>query len=165
MKKSDLPTPVIKTEPAKTIIGLSIQTSLAENKTMELWQAFGPRRKEIQHTADGGSYSIQVYRDNFLTTPFLPTTSFTKWAGVAVTSKASIPKGLEVLEIPAGKWAVFIYQGTTRDFGLFAKQIYGSWLPASAYQIDERPHFEYMSEDYLGPNNPASEEEVWIPIK
>lgn len=165
VKISKQPTPSIKTTAAKTIVGLRIETSLQDNETMALWRSFGPRRKHIENQVDRGSYSIQEYEDNFLSTPFLPSTLFKKWAGVAVTLLTSIPDEMEILEIPAGQWAVFLYKGTTSDFGIFLQYVFGQWLPASGYALDDRPHYEYMAEGYLGPNHPDAEEEVWIPIK
>jgi len=157
--------PLIKSEAARTIVGVSTKTSLVDNKTMELWQTFGPLRKQIENLKNEGSYSIQIYASDFMTTPFSPATVYTKWAGVEVTQIDDIPIGLESMTISEGKWAVFVYKGTTSDFGAFAQYIYKTWLPSSGYTLDDRPHFEYMSENYLGPNNPEAEEEVWIPIK
>ena len=166
MKNSFQQTPVIKTRPKQLIAGLSTQMSLAQNTTAMLWGKFGPFRKELKSAVkDRGSYSIQLYGEDFMTTPFLPTTVFTKWAGVVVPETVTIPKGLETMVLPEGKWAVFLYKGTANDFGAFAQYIYKDWLPKSGYELDHRPHFEYMPENYLGSNNPEAEEEVWIPIK
>lgn len=166
MKKSFQQTPDIKTRPKQLIAGLSTQMSLAQNTTGVLWRKFGPFRKGLNTIIeDKGSYSIQLYDQDFMTTPFLPTTVFTKWAGVVVSETVTIPEGLKTMILPEGKWAVFIYKGTPNDFGAFAHYIYQEWLPTSEYELDHRPHFEYMPENYAGPNNPDAEEEVWIPIK
>ncbi|MFM9945765.1 MAG: GyrI-like domain-containing protein, partial [Bacteroidia bacterium] len=42
--------------------------------------------------------------------------------------------------------------------------IYGTWIPNSEYNLDNRPHFEILGEKYKN-NHPDSEEEIWIPIK
>ncbi|WP_339791455.1 GyrI-like domain-containing protein [uncultured Imperialibacter sp.] len=42
--------------------------------------------------------------------------------------------------------------------------IFGTWLPASAYDLDDRPHFEVLGDNYKN-NDPTSEEEIWIPIR
>ena len=157
--------PIIKTAPEKIIVGQRLEMSLLENKTSALWKAFGPRRKEIANTSCRGSYSIQVYDEGFLKQEFSPTTSFYKWAGVEVQNTLKVPEEMEVLRIPAGKWAVFQYQGVTSGFYKMAQYIYEEWLPNSEYQLDHRPHFEYMPPDYLGPMHPEATEEVWIPIK
>lgn len=165
MKTSFYQNPIIKTRPAQLMVGLSTRMSLTENKNVALWQSFGPLRKTVPNVIDKGSYSIQIYHHNFATEPFLPTTVFTKWAGVGVIETQVVPEGLETMVLEEGKWAVFVYKGITQDFGDFAQYIYGSWLPTSGYILDDRPHFEYMAEDYLGSDNPEAQEEVWIPIK
>lgn len=157
--------PIIKVELEKIIVGQRVQMSLVENKTQELWKAFGPRRKEIANPSCLGSYSIQVYDESFFQKEFSPATLFFKWAGVAVQNTLVVPDGMQVLIIPAGKWAVFQYQGITSKFYKMAQYIYQDWLPNSEYQLDHRPHFEYMPPDYLGPMHPDATEEVWIPIK
>jgi AraC family transcriptional regulator len=45
-----------------------------------------------------------------------------------------------------------------------AKYIYTEWLPNSGFQLDNKPHFEVLGDNYLGHENPESEEEIWIPI-
>lgn len=42
--------------------------------------------------------------------------------------------------------------------------IFGTWLPASGYYLDNRPHFEILGHKYKN-NDPDSEEEIWIPVK
>jgi AraC family transcriptional regulator len=37
-------------------------------------------------------------------------------------------------------------------------------LPNSAYELDDREHFELLGEKYKN-NDPNSEEEIWIPIR
>lgn len=148
----------------RKLIGLSIQTCLADNKTLELWQGFKPQVKNINKKVNTDFYSIQVYGKDFGIQPFTPQTVFEKWAAVEVSDFKIIPKGLESFTISGGDYAVFIYKGTPQEFHKMATYIYGEWLPKSKYQLDNRPHFEIMAEHY-NPNDPDSEEEVWIPIK
>ncbi len=44
------------------------------------------------------------------------------------------------------------------------RNIFETWLPASGYVLDNRPHFAVMGEKYRN-EDPDSEEEIWIPIK
>jgi len=138
---------------------------MQDNKTADLWQRFGPRKKEIEERADDNSYSLQLYGPEFLNETFLPITVFEKWAAVQVNGTSNIPEGMQVLYVSEGQWAVFTYTGTVLDFGVFAKYIYDSWLPSTGFELDTRPHYESMAPDYLGPMHPEATEEVWIPIK
>lgn len=157
--------PEIKITSKKIVVGLHEVMSLSDNTTGMLWKKFGPRRKEIINSTCGGSYSIQIYNEEFLKGDFSSTTLFDKWAAIQVANENEVPLGMEVLTIPAGKWAVFQYQGMTAEFYKMARYIYDEWLPNSKYQLDHRPHFEYMPPGYLGPMHPESKEEVWIPVK
>lgn len=147
------------------LVGCCAVMSLADNKTPLLWQQFMPRKKEIQNTVGSELYSVQVYSQDLNMADFSPTTTFEKWAAVEVESHSNIPAGLEAFTLPAGLYAVFKHKGPASTFHETARYIFGQWLPQAAYQLDNRPHFEVMGEDYLGPTHPNAEEEVWIPIK
>lgn len=156
--------PQIVTAPAKNLIGMKVNTSLAEAATEALWKRFMPRRKEIQGVVDSRLYSVEDYGQEFDPLQFTPQTTFEKWAAVEVSEFENIPKGMDSLTLPEGKYAIFIHKGIASDFPQTAQFIFGTWLPRSGYLLDDRPHFEIMGEKYLGHQNPDSEEEVWIPI-
>lgn len=149
----------------RKLIGLRIKTSLSNDQTVAMWQKFMPRRKEIANIIDGTHFSIQVYPDHFKMADFTPQTVFEKWAAIEVTDFAQLPAGMESTILAGGKYAVFIHQGSIITFPKILQYIYQTWLPSSEYQLDDRAHFEIMGDKYLGPNDPNSEEEVWIPIK
>lgn len=147
----------------RILIGYSIEMSLVENKTQEIWKKFMPRLKEISNAKSADLYSLQLYPANYYTN-FSPFTTFTKWAAIEIYNTENIPTGFELLELPAGKYAVFIHRGNTEMFTKTAQYIYGEWLPNSGFELDNRPHFELLGDNYLGHENPDSEEEIWVPI-
>ena len=144
----------------RKLVGMRLQMSLSDNKTVDLFRAFMPRKKEIKSASSGDVFALQHY--NLLT--FTPQTIFEKWACVEVSEYEEIPKDIETLILNAGTYAVFIHKGLTETFVNSMKHILYTWLPNSKYKLDDRPHFEILGEAYLGPNNPNSEEEIWIPI-
>lgn len=156
-------TPKIVTISAKKLIGYSVKMSLADNKTQEVWKKFMPRLKEITNAVSADLFSLQQYPEDYFTN-FTPFTEFTKWAAVEVKDFENIPDGFERLEIIGGKYAVFHHKGNTEMFAKTAQYIYTEWLPNSGFQLNNRPHFEVLGDNYLGHENPESEEEVWIPI-
>lgn len=156
-------TPKIVSIPVKKLIGYSIEMSLLNNQTQTIWQLFMPRLKEIKNAVSADLFSLQNYPDDYFTN-FTPETIFTKWAAVEVKNFENIPEGFEKLEIPSGKYAVFLHKGNTEMFAKTAQYIYTEWLPNSGFQLDNKPHFEVLGDNYLGHENPESEEEVWIPI-
>jgi AraC family transcriptional regulator len=157
-------TPTIQTIPSKKIIGKWLSMTFADNKTFELWSSFMPERKSITNTIDSEHmYSLQVYGAAFFN-PFSPHAQFIKWAAIEVEDNALIPEGMGAFTIPAGQYAVFHYKGTNNNgFDVFS-YIFGEGLPASGYELDDRPHFEILGPKYKN-GDPDSEEEIWIPIK
>ncbi|ALM47564.1 AraC family transcriptional regulator [Flavobacterium psychrophilum] len=157
-------TPTIQTISSKKLIGKHIAMSFVANKTFELWSSFMPQRKLIANAVDSQHmYSLQLYGKDFYTN-FNPAREFEKWAALEVANFDAVPEGMETLIIPGGQYAVFHYKGAhTNGFDVFS-YIFGEWLPASGYELDDRPHFEILGPKYKN-GDPDSEEEIWIPIK
>ena len=154
--------PAFKTISGKKLVGLRLTLSFADNRTATLWQQFMPRRKEIANRHSSDHVSMSVYGNDYFT-HFNPGKSFEKWAAAEVTDFSNVPEGMETYEIPAGLYAVFHYRGPGNDPSIFS-HIFGSWLPGSGYDLDNRPHFEIMGENYR-PADSNAEEEIWIPVK
>ncbi len=154
--------PRIVTTREKILIGISLRMSLADNRTGELWRAFMPRRKEITNTLSVDLYSLQSYPHEYWTN-FRPERVFEKWALVEVSGfHVPIPHGMDMFVLPTGQYAVFPYKGLSTDTRIF-QYLFGEWLPASGYRLDERPHFEVLGEKYNN-TSPDSEEEIWVPV-
>ena len=147
----------------KILCGLSIEMSLVENKTRDLWSAFMPQKNSINHLESSDLFSLQVYNDLFDYKNFNPNQSFIKWAAVEVKSRIDLPDQLQTFDLTAGLYAVFIHEGTPQEFHKTLSFVFEKWLPESLYEIDHRAHFELLKEDYR-PDDPEAKEEVWIPI-
>ncbi|WP_298506793.1 GyrI-like domain-containing protein [uncultured Maribacter sp.] len=148
----------------KKLLGKQLKMSLAENKTLDLWQSFMQQKKEINNLVDSNLYSIQVYDTSLNFKDFSPQVVFTKWAAVEVKDYDAVPQAMEPFTLPGGTYAVFIHKGLASNFHKTMNYIYGIWLPQSDYILEQRPHFEKLGEKYKN-NSEDSEEEVWIPIK
>ena len=109
-------------------------------------------------------YAVQEYSADGTGKAFSLNTAFDMWAAVEVSNATEIPAGMEALQLPGGLYAVFLHKGLPGDFPKTWQYIMGTWLPASGYTLDNRPHFQVMGEAYR-PDDTAAEEEVWIPIK
>lgn len=157
--------PSIQNIPAKKLIGINMQTSLFEFNPSLVWQKFMPRLNEIKNNVGSEKYSIQIYDQTFSYDSFSPTIKFKYWAAIEVNDFDAIPNNMSSLEIPGGKYAVFLHEGNMSAFQKTLNYIYTKWLPSSGFKIDHRPHFEQLDERYLGANNPDSQEEIWIPIR
>jgi AraC family transcriptional regulator len=155
-------TPRILQAPEKKLMGMRQTMSLLENKTGELWSRFMPRRKEILQPLTNDLIALQVFSPNHFV-DFNPGNEFEKWAVVEVEQFDNVPQGMETFLFPGGMYAVFDYKGSSSDTSIF-QYIFGTWLPNSAYELDQRPHVEVLGEKYRN-NDPSSEEEIWIPIR
>lgn len=147
----------------KKLIGLNQKMSLAENKTHELWRSFMPRRSELKNRVSAELISLQVYPEDFNFEQFNFFATFDKWALAEVNSFEFVPEGMKTFTLTEGMYAVFLHKGPASEAEKTFRYIFESWLPASGYALDQRPHFEILGEKYKN-NDPSSEEEVWIPI-
>ena len=158
--------PEIRTVGEINLVGMRRRMSFAKNATSELWRGFMPRRNEIVSAEAKRLFSVQIFDRLPYSSDFDTETEFEKWAAVEVESfLPNIPEGMEKLTLAGGLYAVFEYKGTVEQFAPVARYIYSEWLPASGYELDNRPHFDILGEKYLGPMNPESEEEIWIPVR
>jgi AraC family transcriptional regulator len=155
-------TPKIEIIAAKKLVGMRLRMSLTSNKTGELWRSFMPRRKEITNNLSNDLFSLQVYPSTYFDS-FDASREFEKWALIEVTDFEHIPSGMEAFELTGGLYAVFLHRGSSRDNSTF-HYIFNTWLPASGYVLDNRPHFEILGANYKN-DSPDSEEEIWIPVK
>lgn len=147
----------------KKLVGKRIKMSFSNNKTKELWQGFMPKRREIKNNIGSELYSVEVYPLLFYEN-FNPDKEFEKWATVEVTDFEIVSEDMETIILPYGLYAVFIHKGTASEGSKTYQYIFGTWLPASEFLLDNRPHFAKMGEKYKK-EDPGSEEEIWIPVK
>ncbi len=147
----------------KKLVGKRLTMSLSDNKTGELWRSFMPRRKEITNPLTNDFISMAIYKPTHFA-DFKPTNEFERWAAVEVADFDNIPTEMETFVLPSGQYAVFLHKGDTKEFAKAFQFILGTWLPNSAYLLDDRPHFEVLGDKYKN-DDPTSEEEIWIPIR
>ncbi len=91
-----------------------MRMSFTNNKTVELWSGFMPKRKEIEHKIGNDLYSIQNYDDDFFQN-FSHEKEFDKWACVEVSNFDKIPSEMESFILESGLYAVFHYKGLSTD--------------------------------------------------
>ena len=156
--------PEFRILPEKKLVGKRIQTSLAENKTAELWSSFMRRRKVIRNSLSTDLFSMQVFDPTLNVKDFNADTLFEKWAAVEVADFDLIPADMEPFTLSAGLYAVFLHKGAAAEGAGTFRYIFETWLPGSDYLLDSRPHFEILGEKYKN-EHLDSEEDIWIPIK
>lgn len=150
--------------PETRLIGFRVRTSFVNDRTSELWRGFRAVRPAIAGRVGSDSFSVKVYDASYSFSEFDPAAEFDKWAAVAVGDGADVPDELEILVIPAGKYAEFIHVGPASAAPKTFGYIFGEWLPASGFELDLRPHFEILPEGY-DPFASDATERVLIPIR
>jgi AraC family transcriptional regulator len=154
----------IENIPSKKLVGSHAKMCYTNNKTFELWRNFMLRRMEIQNRITTDLISMQAFDKSFDFKKFTLDTEFEKWAVAEVADFNNVPDGMETYTLQGGMYAVFLHQGDSINFQKTFQYIFGYWLQQSEYQLDNREHFEVLSDRYKL-NDPESEEEIWIPIK
>ncbi len=157
-------TPRIEILRSKKLVGQQVRMRLSDDKTTELWRGFMPRKREILFPVSTDLFCLQVFDDSLEFKDYDQHTEFTKWAAIEVVNYNKIPDGMEAYALPGGLYAVFLHKGAASTGGQTFEYIYGTWLPNSEYEFDNRAQFEILGAKYLN-NDPNSEEEIWVPIK
>lgn len=148
---------------ARLLVGKKLIMSLINNKTTILWKSFMPEQRTITGKVNNDLVSATIYPPGYFE-HFNPQNEFEKWAAVEVGDPGNnIPGNMELFVVPGGLYAVFDYKGPAGDSAVY-EYIFGTWLPASGYILDGRPHLEIMGAKYSN-SSPASEEEIWVPVK
>ncbi|MES2514760.1 MAG: GyrI-like domain-containing protein [Bacteroidota bacterium] len=147
----------------KKVIGKRITTSITDNKTFDLWKSFMQLRKQIVNVITTDLYDVQTFDDDYWTN-FNPQNTFEKWAAMEVANFDHVPDKMETLTIPPGLYIVFTHKGLPSEGAKTFEYIFGTWLPNSNYELDNRPHFGKMTDKYNN-TDPASEEDLWIPVR
>ncbi|ELR71210.1 transcriptional regulator (AraC/XylS family) [Fulvivirga imtechensis AK7] len=150
---------------AKSLIGMSIETSLNNNRIPELWSKFMSRIHEIKSNKQTGRYGFQRYNADMEIGDLTEDMPFEDWATVEVRDFHNVPPGMKSHTLAGGKYARFIHRGGVRGFQMSLDYIYSTWFPASGYEPGKREAFQRYGERFFGPDHPKSELEVYVPIE
>ncbi|WP_027086600.1 AraC family transcriptional regulator [Cohnella panacarvi] len=142
------------------VVGMKVETKMADDKIPELWQKFIPRMNEIKHRMNNyDMYGISEYSDNYVDE------WFTYWACVPVEHVDDIPAGMEIKTVSSAQYVVVTHKGKLDSMGNAFDYIHTSWLQNSGYELAESDGFELYGERFLGGDNEDSETDIYIAIK
>lgn len=71
---------------------------------------------------------------------------------------------MPVHTLPPARYLKFLHRGTSAEVSATYKYIYGVFLPRTGHRLNLSYEFEYYGKDYLGPDNPNSVSEIYIPL-
>lgn len=143
--------------PAQIVVGLQIRTTPMSPEIPALWPKFVPRMDEIGNISEP-RVSYGVMRNEAA-----PAMVLHYMAAVPVSAGGIVPAGMEILELPAGRYAMFSYplSGLSQGF----REIFERLLPSSDHlQIPGQPYFERYGASF-DPGNPGSAVEIYLPVR
>ncbi|WP_042200917.1 helix-turn-helix domain-containing protein [Paenibacillus camerounensis] len=85
-------------------------------------------------------------------------------ASRSLAGQSLISPELPIHSLPPARYLKFQHRGRSADISAIYKYIYGVFLPKTDYQLTLPYEFEYYGKDYLGPEDPGSVSEIYIPI-
>ena len=158
--------PIIREIDPVMLIGLRGKSSLSNNKLFSLWQTFNARVSEIRNLTSGRrGYGVCETDPDFDLSLFDESTESSHFIGAEVTSLAEVPEGMATKILRGGKYAVFTHKGKLDTLSMTYDYIWGTWVLCSGHEIDLQDDFEFYDERFLGPDQDASEFDIYIPIK
>lgn len=151
--------PQIITRPATKLIGIANQYDSTDLSLPRLWSSFRPFRDTIKNRSNDASFGIyESYEEND------NEVSFCYICCAAVENFDFVPENMTTRELPEQLYAKFIHKGSISELDKTLKYIWGSWLPKSNFEYEEKPDFELYPPNY-DIKNPLSEMSLHIPIK
>jgi AraC family transcriptional regulator len=91
---------------------------------------------ESQSLINKGTAFIGISFDNPCVTP---PNKCRYYACISVPHETKPPKGMGIIDLPAGKYAVTRYVGKGDDIGRAWSELYGGWLPMSGFEPTDSP--------------------------
>jgi len=156
--------PDIVERQSRLLIGFSFpfQNSVRIKKWAELHE----RVNEIR-TIVPNSYRYGVFDScsECSYTLFSDASIIREFIGVEVYNDTCLPEGMVSKTLSGGKFARFTHKGAARDIYKTYQYIWGTWIPYSQIELDERNDYECYTDKFLGINNVNSQIELYVPIK
>ncbi|WP_109126656.1 GyrI-like domain-containing protein [Dyella sp. C11] len=142
--------------PAFTVVGME-HIARTPNDIGPLWRRFLPREHEIGHrTETGVSYGVCTPQ---------PDGMLRYVAGVAVAHDAAVPEGMVKFQVPAQKYGVFTHRDVVARVGETFRTIHTRLLPKLGLRAQAGVEFERYDERFIGPDDPTSETDIYIPVE
>jgi len=123
-----------------------------------LWSDFQHKVNQIRNRI--GNDAFGIYEEYFETEDSI---GFSYICSVEVSDFDDVPEGMISRIIPEQMYAVFRHNGSLSFLPETLKYIWGSWLPKSNYEYDEKPDFELYSPG-IQPEDPDHVLFLYIPV-
>lgn len=144
------------------IAGIRGTATLSNNQFPQLWERFLCDNKSI-YDSMGIGYAICETKQTSYTKE--GDVQFSVMVGSPVESFAHLPQTLASKTLKAGRYAVFTHRGTFANLSKTYQYVFGTWLPATKEELDDREDFEVYEGKVFSFDDPNNEVKIYIPIK
>lgn len=149
----DVAKPDMRDLKAFRVVGLSTQCSFEDTSAIpSLWQSFNAKEDDVVGAVDGAAYGVCCDADE--------TGRFRYLAGVEAPEKT---KGMDDVDLPAGRYAVFTHTGHVSDLPKTTYTIWNKSLPDLGLEPTKAPDFERYDRRF-DPQTGRGIVEIWIPV-
>ena len=143
---------LIQLEPTK-VIGMVYRGQNANGEIPEMWNVFNVRFKEVKNPDLTKFYGLCYDCDM--------DGGMTYMSGLGVQSVEEIPNGMELQEIPGGKYAIFTFKDHISKIGAFWDEIYKTGLKDNNLEPINSMTFELYDDRF----SKTGECDIYIPVK
>lgn len=146
------------------LVGFKANTKKGFFVIPRLWNKLHKTKNAIKNRADFDYVvSVNDYSGNGVFKNEQP--SFDYYAAVEVSRPEEIAKDMSAITLPAGKYAVFIYEGKAKNsMEPVMDYIYKEWFPQSNCQLNDQARVDFIRYGEKTDDKGNARIEVWIPI-
>ena len=151
----DIAAPELREREAFRVMGLSTRCTFETNSVIsKVWAEFDQHCNDIPAPVAGACYGVccDMEADGH----------FRYVAGLA-TKATHLPDGLDAVDIPASRYAVFKHVGHISDFNKTVYTVWNKALPDAGLTPAKSPDFE-LYDDRFDARTCSGTVEIWIPI-
>ncbi|WP_264210701.1 GyrI-like domain-containing protein [Leisingera thetidis] len=143
----------IRERAAFRVVGLSVECSLEDTSAIPaLWQSFNAREEDVLNAVSGAAYGVCCNADEAGRFKYL--------AGLEAVQGTP---GMDFVEIPANRYAVFTHRGHIAGLPKTVYTIWNKSLPDAGLEPAEAPVFELYDKRF-DPETGRGSVEIWVPV-
>lgn len=149
--------PTVLERPGFTVIGMEAIFREDEDGYAQLWQRFIPREHEVTGKIDPAvSYGVCIPQADG-TLRYI--------TGFEVSEDTIVPEAMTRFQVPAQRYAVFTHTGTAQQISTSFQVIHDHLLADHGLQAEHGVDLERYDARFDDPFDPASQMELYIPVR
>jgi len=128
-----------------TLVGMKYYGNNSNNEIKSLWEEFETRIGEIENRINvDKDYGYDTWTEEINTTG-----KFIYFACVEVSDDSCIPDGMELINVPSNKYAIFKVDKETPNFDKVVQSIYKEVMPKEGLKMNGDYDFEIVDDQHI----------------